>query len=359
MESVNLWRLNPAITFWLPTPSTSKQWVATDQKRMQTFELDDAHALTALLYARPQTRIRAIAAVGSLLGIGTLKSNTVIDNLEASYIILPAGNEKEDVEDSRLKEIRRLWWSYGWIYACEYFLATYDQPFINGTKEGRQESASLMRSYADQTPDIERQKTYKNAFTIALPDPHSALSSTQDTSQNSFDLLSPLLALCFGVVEKRNPDWNGAPLLLRTSPSGGARQSSEAYLVARNLNGISPGIYHIRIDPCCLELIGYLPEGAFDQAFDTILERSSFSVHAVIVITTKFERNMFRYRESRTYRSVHIEAGHICANLEALLASAGINTFVQYGPETESLYELLKLHPLDEGIQATVGMGAP
>lgn len=126
----------------------------------------------------------------------------------------------------------------------------------------------------------------------------------------SFADLSTLLGLTFGVRE-----WVRVPPLgrfaVKTSPSGGALHPIEAYVVARNVEGISPGIYHYDADRHRLEL---LRRGVTrDRMSDYVMGQRWFSDASVfVVMAAVFTRTQWKYRFPRAYRVVLAECGHLC-----------------------------------------------
>ena len=59
--------------------------------------------------------------------------------------------------------------------------------------------------------------------------------------------LATLLHVTWGVQQWMEIDGAGR-MALKTSPSGGARHSIEAYALVRNVDGVSPGLYHYGAD---------------------------------------------------------------------------------------------------------------
>lgn len=45
---------------------------------------------------------------------------------------------------------------------------------------------------------------------------------------------------------------------------------------------------------------------------------------AVFVLTTHFQRNMYRYREPRTFRTLYLDAGHLGGLIESLCEAQGL-----------------------------------
>ena len=353
--------INPTLIFRPPSLSKSDGWIVEDVFAEKIFNLDDLHALAALYFARPQTAERAAAALINRCGLSFDAIMQVIERLSLDGVLIEKIESSISECAEHANKTRSLWWNYGWVNACEYHLATYNSRFIPATREGRLESNEVMKQYADVEKDSDRTKNYPKARRIELPSVSAQLIASpygresDDLKRVSLDELGSILSIVFGVVRKRRPAWNGAPLIFRTSPSGGARQPTEGYLVCRSVEGLSSGLYHISVDPPGLEHLKVFDD--LPPCYTMMLQRSGFPISAVIVLTTVFERNMYRYRESRTYRTVHMDAGHLCGSLEVLLKNLGFRTFVQYGPDDRSLHELIGVHPLQEGIQISIGIG--
>ena len=349
------------MVFRPPTVRESDGWRVDDSLAERVLVLDSLHALIALYFARPQSAERAAFALENRCGVPFDIIVAGIEWLFADGVIVERIGPPVPEWTMHVNKTRSLWWSYGWINACEYHLATYDSRFIPVTKEGRLESDELMKSYANNEVDQDRTKIVSTTEKLRLPDVEPSLiainygQKPNYLSQLRLQELSSVLSVVFGPVRKTQPSWNGAPLIFRTSPSGGARHPTEGYLISRNIEGLSPGLYHISIDPPTLAYVKAIED--LPDCYVTMLERSEFSIAAVIILTTVFERNMYRYRESRTYRTVHMDAGHICGSLEILLKHVGLRTFVQYGPDDQYLQDLIGSHPLEEGVQISIGIG--
>jgi SagB-type dehydrogenase family enzyme len=112
--------------------------------------------------------------------------------------------------------------------------------------------------------------------------------------------LATLLGLTWGVRE-----WVAVPPLgrfaVKTSPSGGALHPIEAYVVARDVEGIAPGIYHYDATRHRLEL---LRRGMTrDRMADYVIGQRWFSEAAALVLMTAvFTRTQWKYRYPRAYR---------------------------------------------------------
>jgi SagB-type dehydrogenase family enzyme len=136
----------------------------------------------------------------------------------------------------------------------------------------------------------------------------------------SIDAIGDILFAGFGIVgETRNVTGN---LPLKMTPSGGARNPYEAYLIARKIDGLEPGVYHYcglahamqKVNDNALPPLGSLVGG----------QEWANGMAAMVVLVAHFERTMWKYRDGNAYRVVLIEAGHIGQNIALAATSRGL-----------------------------------
>jgi SagB-type dehydrogenase family enzyme len=96
----------------------------------------------------------------------------------------------------------------------------------------------------------------------------------------------------------------------KTSPSGGALHPIETYVLALHIEGLAPGIYHYAADRHCLELI---QRGATPRHITRYLPAQPWfrDAAALFLFTARFSRPQWKYRFSRSYRAVLLDAGHV------------------------------------------------
>lgn len=134
----------------------------------------------------------------------------------------------------------------------------------------------------------------------------------------------------------------------RAAPSAGATYPLELYLVAGNVDGLSPGLYQYRPHNHDLTLLkqGDLQDALAEAALD---QESVSDAAAVILFTAIYERTTQRYGE-RGVRYVHIETGHAAQNVYLQAEALGLGTVVVGAFDDQTLRELMGLeegeHPL-------------
>lgn len=134
----------------------------------------------------------------------------------------------------------------------------------------------------------------------------------------------------------------------RAAPSAGATYPLEVYLVAGNVDGLSPGLYQYRPHEHALTLLkqGALQDALAEAALD---QESVKDAAAVLLFSAVYERTTQRYGE-RGVRYVHIETGHAAQNVYLQVEALGLGTVVIGAFDDQSLRELAGLeegeHPL-------------
>ena len=127
----------------------------------------------------------------------------------------------------------------------------------------------------------------------------------------------------------------------RTAPSAGALYPLELYVVAGNVDDLSPGVYHYHADKHRLEqtetgdLRHILARAALAQPWVK-------AAAAVVVITAVYDRTTRKYGE-RGIRYVHMEVGHAAQNLFLQAEALGLAAVVVGAFEDDAVATALKL----------------
>jgi SagB-type dehydrogenase family enzyme len=211
--------------------------------------------------------------------------------------------------------------------------------------ETKYRRGQLPRGGLDWNSKPETYKSYPDAIKIALSAPQQAgglgLWSTLQARRSVRRFaetplkeahLAQLLWAMQGVTRMREG------FAFRTAPSAGALYPIETYLVANNIEGITPGLYHYGIEKHELEQlrIGDLRMAAAQAALD---QEMVYHANVFFIWTAIFERSKWKYRE-RAYRYVYLDAGHIAENLALAAVALGLGSCqiaALYDDETNAL----------------------
>jgi SagB-type dehydrogenase family enzyme len=217
-------------------------------------------------------------------------------------------------------------WHWG-APALSLHLTTRDCEFATSAES---EAAQQARMKDDPPPPL-RLSLQGGCTIINLPDPMadnalSALMAKRRTVRVPRDLAIPIKAVSdvlfagVGVVgETRNVT---GVLPLKTTPSGGARNPYEAYLIARDVEGLTPGVYHY----CGLKHVLQAVSNDVLPHFGSLIANQDWAdgMAAMIVLVAHFERTMWKYRDGNAYKVVLIEAGHIGQNITLAATNHGL-----------------------------------
>jgi SagB-type dehydrogenase family enzyme len=168
--------------------------------------------------------------------------------------------------------------------------------------------------------------------------------------------LATLVGLTFGVQRWLNAGKLGrAPL--KTSPSGGARHPIEAYVVARRVSDLAPGLYFYA--PADHRLVP-IRRGATVTAIERYLpgQRWYRDASALVVLTAVFARTQWQYPHARAYRAVLIEAGHLCQTFCLVATALDLAPFCSDALADTSIERDLKIDGVSESVLYAAGVGA-
>lgn len=127
----------------------------------------------------------------------------------------------------------------------------------------------------------------------------------------SAETLGRILHAGVGVKEWSDQGVFGV-LPMTMTPSGGARNPYEAYVISRNVAGIGSGCYHYSATQHSLEFLADAPPHLSSVMADLAWVNDAA---AVVILVADVERTMFKYKHPTAYRVVLIEAGHIAQNM--------------------------------------------
>jgi SagB-type dehydrogenase family enzyme len=223
-----------------------------------------------------------------------------------------------------------------------------------------------LRRQAASRPMPPPVKTYPRAARVALPEarvdgelPRALRERRTWRHFSSAPLrlgnLATLLHLTWGVQRWGNVFGQG-DVPLKTSPSGGARHPIEAYVVARRVQGLAPGIYHYAADRHALER---LRRGATGRDIVRYVagQRWYAAASAIVIMTAVFPREQWRYKSPRAYRTVLIDAGHLCQTFCLVATWLGLAPFCTMALSESRIERDLGLDGVAEAPMYVAGVG--
>jgi SagB-type dehydrogenase family enzyme len=281
--------------------------------------------------------------------------SSAVRSLVSNGLLRPAGTITN-------AEKRLLQWK-NWNPAAGYFhLATKDMKFAEDALE---EFRGVVR-LAKEKPMPRPIKRYAKGRRIPLPEPETRgefagvlrsrrtwrrFASEKVSGQN----LGTLLGLSFGIQK-----WVKIPhlgkLALKSSPSGGALHPIEAYVLARNVEGLPRGIYHYNGASHQLEL---LRPGATSKQITRLLVNQYWYGDAafIVFLTAVFGRTQWKYDYPRAYRAMLLEAGHLCQTFCLTASWLGLAPFCTLAYADSLVEKAIGIDGISESALYVTGAG--
>ncbi len=167
--------------------------------------------------------------------------------------------------------------------------------------------------------------------------------------------LGRLLDLTFGARMHGTGD-AGDHVLFKTSPSAGACHPIEAYVLALRVKGVPPGLYHfsprtnrlhrVRRGATREQLVGYLSGQWWYR-----------DAAALVLMTAVLSRVRWRYDSPRAYRSVLLDAGHICQTFCLVATWLKLAPFCTQALADSRIERDLGVDGVDEVVLYAAGVG--
>jgi SagB-type dehydrogenase family enzyme len=136
-------------------------------------------------------------------------------------------------------------------------------------------------------------------------------------------------------------------LVLKTSPSAGARHPTECYVLAWRVSGLAPGLYHFNVRKDCLERLrsGDLRDLAVAMAGGQAWVRGA---GFLCVMTAVADRVFWKYASADAYRLFLLDAGHLAQTFVLLATACGLGAFTTAAMSERRIERALELDGVGE-----------
>ncbi len=172
----------------------------------------------------------------------------------------------------------------------------------------------------------------------------------------STEALSKILQLTYGIQ-----GWIDVPGLgraaMKTSPSGGDLHPIEAYVLAQRVKGLERGLYHYNTAQHGLE---WLRKGIAQRTLERNLGNQWWFAKGafLVLMTAVFGRTQWKYKFPRVYRSILLEAGHLCQTFCLTATWLGLAPFCTIAQTDTKWEEWLGIDGVNESIIYVAGAGS-
>jgi len=167
--------------------------------------------------------------------------------------------------------------------------------------------------------------------------------------------LSMLLGLTW-----RTQKWmhvrDGLKVPLKTSPSGGACHSLEVYVVVERAKGLAAGTYRYLPDTHGLAPV---PGSWPARQWPADLGGQAWTADAagLFVVSSVFPRVQWKYKSPRAYRTILLEAGHVCQTFCLVATWLGLAPFSTAAFADTRIERRLGLDGINESVLYVMGVG--
>ena len=167
----------------------------------------------------------------------------------------------------------------------------------------------------------------------------------------SIEELAYLLWCTQGITHVQEPYYT-----FRNVPSAGGRHSFETYVLANRVDGLKPGIYRYLAFSNRLLEIDREPDVG-DRTMAACLGQAFVRASAATFMwSSVIYRMAWRYAE-RSYRLVHMDAGHVCQNLYLAACQLGCGTCAMGAFDDQIMADLLGIDGIEEFVVYCAAVG--
>lgn len=326
-------KISPHLRLFFPSAWSNGQWLAYTLRNRRLVHLSSAHAIVLILAVNALPYEKFILFLGEEIDLDIFSARVLVSDLHEAHLIEIGSDNNSGVIARKLIRMQREWRRVGWRQSFEYFLFTYDFPYNPGNVAGRARAAEIMREYSKVEPDINRVRHFCPDLELQITNVQSTackISTERPKGLCSDDLVQILWNAAAGKRRKR-PEWGGSDLIFRPAPSGGSRHPIDTYIFVCAVEGMEPGIYYFDFQRNVVCRIGEgLMSGDIRDTFPGLTSRCESNPKAVVAWTAVPERNMYRYREPRTYRTLFLDAGHLIENFHISASKLGRPFHIHY-----------------------------
>ena len=173
------------------------------------------------------------------------------------------------------------------------------------------------------------------------------------------DDLSVILYYVWG-CHGYSPVWQDIIGLKKTSPSGGDLHPIEVYPLVTNVSGLETGLYHYSTKDHSLELIMSLSQDEASELANEFTAGQQFprSAHVLFLMTARFYRNFWKYRQhQKSYSVIFMDAAHLSQTFYLVCAELGLGAFITAAINSANIEQKLGFDGITEGAIAICGCG--
>jgi SagB-type dehydrogenase family enzyme len=297
----------------------------------------------------------AEALSSSLEGYSRQSVEKAISDLIALGALITEGSEAAEAEAEYEQK-----WQWG-PFAAAYHFGTRGTTFE--ADETVHETLAQLTKFSPSPPLYQLARDASNAVTVPLDAAYEEPFLTMGrrrTNRLMLDRSIPLKAisdcLLFSMaITAVLEDAEIGDLPLKMTPSGGARNPYEAYVCARRVEGLEPGVYHYSAFERSFEQVRPAPLPSFTNLIGG--QDWGENASAMIFLVADFARTMWKYHDAMAYRVVMIEAGHIAQNIMLAATKHGLHANPTGALNADAVEATLGVSGITKTVVYALGVG--
>lgn len=250
-------------------------------------------------------------------------------------------------------------WSWGLPSAMMHF-SVQDNPFISVAE------AEAMQIEKARSVGVMELHRANGAAALTLPDPVEGkalirLMASRRTVRRAravpvtLEQVSDCLYSGLGITGWMENCVGKLPLSM--TPSGGGRNPYEAYVFARDVDGLARGVYHYSALGHSLERVADLADGDITTLIGG--QEWGDDKPCMILLCAHMERTMWKYEDANAYRVILIEAGHIGQNIMLVATDNGLTACPTAALNHSRAKEILGLTSITQAPIYALTLSAP
>ena len=279
---------------------------------------------------------------------------TILEGLVSVGAVIQEGSPDADKEREYASA-----WSWGLPTALMHF-SVQDNPFITVSQ-----AEDLQREKAKSVGLIELHRANGDKA-LKLPDPMQGkelirLMAKRRTVRRArsvpvkLEQVSDCLFSGLGITGWMRNCVGMLPLSM--TPSGGGRNPYEAYVFARNVEGLERGVYHYSALGHSLERVADLGDNDITSLIGG--QEWGDDKPCMILLCAHMERTMWKYEDPNAYRVILIEAGHIGQNIMLVATENGLTACPTAALDHTRAKEILGLEGITQAPIYALTLSAP
>lgn len=297
----------------------------------------------------------------------------VVDGLVKKGMLIREGDGEGDAPRADAGIAGAAWDPYGALY---HYMARWhgqnldgDRDWLEDLRDPARNFDRAARRHGAAPPPFHRPPSVREHLPLPLVHDERLAPLLRRQTVRVFDRGRPLerdtlAALLYGVFGCQGyaPLGDGVVGLRKTSPSGGSMHPTEAYPLLLRVEGMRPGLYHYDVRDHALGLIEPVDEDEAERLITRFTAGQSYfrSAAALFLLTTRFHRNFWKYRQHRrAYQVLLMDAAHLSQTFYTACTALGLGAFFTAAVNGADIEERLGVDGTAEGAVGVLGCGYP